>query len=150
MTAKQYLEQLSVLDRMVQEKVDCICLERSNLVYPSCFNSGDRVQTSNVSDRLCDNISKIIMMEQEYDVLVDRYVDLKRDICVKLNMMAYHKHKEILRMRYMERKSIHMIALELKMTDRGCKKAHKRALEEFDKILEKCKIGIDSSPIINI
>lgn len=147
MTSKQYLEQLSTLDRMIQNKLEEIFKIRSTIVLPSCNSNGDRVQTSSSSDRMADVFSKIMVLEQEYDALTDRYNDLRRDVFQKLNMMSYDKHRQILKMKYVECRSIRQISMKLHMTDRGCKKAHKRALEEFYKIMEKCKIGIDSSLI---
>ena len=143
--AKQYLEQILTLDGMIQNKLDEIFRLRSSIIMPSCQKNGDKVQTSVPSDRMADAISVIIGLEREYDVLICRYNDLRRDIFQKLSMMSYDKYRQILKMKYVDGKSIRRIAYELKMTERGCKKAHKRALEEFYIIMEKCKIGIDNS-----
>ena len=145
MTPKQYLDQLLTLDRMIQNKLEEIFKLRSTVIMPSCKSDGDRVQTSGSSDRMADFFSKIVEIEKEYDVLINSYNELKREIFQKLNLMSYYKYREIIKMRYVDGKSIRQISARLKMTDRGCKKAHKRALEEFGKIMEKCKIGIDSS-----
>ena len=51
-----------------------------------------------------------------------------------IRMIKSERHREILFKKYLEQKSLYEIAEELGMTDRGCKKAHKRALEEFEKI----------------
>ena len=127
MTAKQYLEQLSTLDRMLSVRVTA-----SN---PSCSMDGERVQTSMSADKMADIVAKIIMLEEECDTLQDRYADLRRTIITKTNMLS-GKHKDIIRKRYIEKKSIHTIAQEIGITDRGLKKAHKRALEEFTKIIQ--------------
>lgn len=135
MTAKQYLEQLSTLDRMLSEKLDQIYRLRNTASNPSCYIGGERVQTSMSGDRMADIVAKIVMLEEECDTLQDRYADLRRTIITKTNMLS-GKHKDIIRKRYIEKKTIHAIAQDIGMTDRGLKKAHKRALEEFTKIMQ--------------
>ena len=135
MTAKQYLEQLSTLDRMLSDKLDQIYQLRITASNPSCCIDGERVQTSISKDRMADIVAKIIMLEEECDTLQDRYADLRRTIITKTNMLT-GKHKDIIRKRYIEKKSIHAIAQDVGITDRGLKKAHKRALEEFTKIMQ--------------
>lgn len=147
MNAKQYLSQLSTLERMIQNNIDEIYLLRTAAINQSSYKDGERVQTSISSDRMADIISKIIMLEEECDTLQDRYADLKRKIIMQTNMLSHDRHKDIIRMRYIQKLSIHNIAMKYGITDRGCKKAHKRALEEFNKVMEKCKIGLDSTPI---
>lgn len=135
MTAKQYLEQLSTLDRMLSEKLDIIYQLRVTASNPSCSMDGERVQTSMSADKMADIVAKIIMLEEECDTLQDRYADLRRTIITKTNMLT-GKHKDIIRKRYIEKKTIHAIAQDIGMTDRGLKKAHKRALEEFTEIMQ--------------
>lgn len=147
MNAKQYLSQLSTLERMIQNNIDEIYVLRTSLSYPSSFKESERVQTSIESDRISSIITKIMMLEEECDTLQDRYADLKRKIIMQTNMLQQEKHKEIIRLKYIRNYSIHSIAIKYGITDRGCKKAHKRALDEFGKVMEKCKIGLDSSPI---
>ena len=147
MNAKQYLSQLSTLERMIQNNIDEIYLLRTAASNPSSYKDGERVQTSTSQDRMADIISKIVMLEEECDTLQDRYVDLKRKIIMQTNMLPNSKHKDLIRMKYIQNLSIHSISIRFGITDRGCKKAHKRALEEFNKVMEKCKIGLDSTPI---
>lgn len=136
MTAKSYLGQLSKLDKKIQDTLYEIYRLRAIASSTATYNmNGDRVQTSFNSDKIGDIVSRIVELEEEADRLTDEFADLKTDIYMKLNLLERYRHKEILRKKYIENKSIYTIAYELGMSDRGCKKAHKRALEEFEKIL---------------
>lgn len=136
MTAKSYLEQLSKLDKNIQDTLYEIYRLRTIASSTATYNmNGDRVQTSFNSDKIGDIVTRIVELEEEADRLTDEFADLKTDIYMKLNLLERYRHKEILRKKYIENKSIYTIAYELGMSDRGCKKAHKRALEEFEKLL---------------
>lgn len=136
MVAKQYLEQLSKLDKNIQDTLYEIYRLRTIASSTATYNiNGDRVQTSFNSDKIGDIVTRIVELEEEADRLTDEFADLKTDIYMKLNLLERYRHKEILRKKYIENKSIYTIAYELGMSDRGCKKAHKRALEEFEKII---------------
>ena len=148
MDTKQYLSQIERLDKMIQNKLSEIYQLKTMACSVTVSNDGERVQTSSDKDRLGSTVAKIVDLEKETDMLVDRFVDLKKEIMSIISMIKSEKHREILFKKYFEQKSIYAIAEELGMTDRGCKKAHKRALEEFEKIKNTIySTTIDSSPL---
>lgn len=134
MVTKQYLSQIERLDKMIQNKLSEIYQLKTMACSVTVSNDGERVQTSSDKDRLGSTVAKIVDLEKETDGLVDRFIDLKKEIMSIISMIKSEKHREILFKKYFEQKSLYAIAEELGMTDRGCKKAHKRALEEFEKI----------------
>ena len=146
MVTKQYLGQIERLDKMIQNKLSEIYQLKTMACGVTVSNDGERVQTSSDKDRLGSTVAKIVDLEKETDRLVDRFIDLKKEIMSIISMIKSEKHREILFKKYFEQKSIYAIAEELGMTDRGCKKAHKRALEEFEKNKNTIySISIDSS-----
>ena len=148
MVTKEYLGQLERLDKMIQNKLSEIYQLKTMACSVTVSNDSERVQTSADKDRLGSTVAKIVDLEKETDRLVDRFVDLKKEIMSIISMIKSEKHREILFKKYFEQKSIYAIAEELGMTDRGCKKAHKRALEEFEKIKNTIySTTIDSSPL---
>lgn len=148
MVTKQYLGQIERLDKMIQNKLSEIYQLKTMACSVTVSNDGERVQTSSDKDRLGSTVAKIVDLEKETDRLVDRFIDLKKEIMSIISMIKSEKHREILFKKYFEQKSIYAIAEELGMTDRGCKKAHKRALEEFEKIKNTIySTTIDSSPL---
>ena len=148
MVTKQYLSQIERLDKMIQNKLSEIYQLKTMACSVTVSNDSERVQTSSDKDRLGSTVAKIVDLEKETDRLVDRFIDLKKEIMSIISMIKSEKHREILFKKYFEQKSIYAIAEELGMTDRGCKKAHKRALEEFEKIKNTIySTTIDSSPL---
>lgn len=134
MDTKTYLNQISRLDRMIENKLSELAEIKTMAFGVPALNDEERVQTSGDKDRIGNAVAKIIDMEKEIDELVDRFVDLKKDILQMVSMLESKRHKQIILKKYFEYESIYTISGELGMSDRGCKKAHKRALEEFEKI----------------
>ena len=148
MDTKQYLQQIERLDKMIQNKLSEIYQLKTMACNVTVSNDSERVQTSSDKDRLGSTVAKIIDLEKETDRLVDSFIDLKKETMLIIRMIKSERHREILFKKYLEQKSLYEIAEELGMTDRGCKKAHKRALEEFEKIKNTIySTTIDSSPL---
>ena len=148
MDTKQYLSQIERLDKMIQNKLSEIYQLKTMACSVTISNDSERVQTSSDKDRLGSTVAKIIDLEKETDRLVDSFIDLKKETMLIIRMIKSERHREILFKKYLEQKSLYEIAEELGMTDRGCKKAHKRALEEFEKNKNTIySISIDSSPL---
>lgn len=146
MDTKQYLSQIERLDKMIQNKLSEIYQLKTMACSVTVSNDSERVQTSSDKDRLGSTVAKIIDLEKETDKLVDSFIDLKKETMLIIRMIKSERHREILFKKYLEQKSLYEIAEELGMTDRGCKKAHKRALEEFEKNKNTIySISIDSS-----
>lgn len=146
MDTKQYLQQIERLDKMIQNKLSEIYQLKTMACNVTVSNDSERVQTSSDKDRLGSTVAKIIDLEKETDKLVDSFIDLKKETMLIIRMIKSERHREILFKKYLEQKSLYEIAEELGMTDRGCKKAHKKALDEFEKIKNTIySIDIDSS-----
>lgn len=132
MEIKEYLKQVKQLDLMIQDKLSEISqfkhLATSTTIAPKEVN----VKSSGDKDRMGTIVAKIVDLEREADCLVDAFVDLKNEIYSAISMMTDTRHKYILVHKYIKYKNIYTIAQELNITDRWCKKEHKRALEEFE------------------
>lgn len=147
METKQYLCQISRLDRQIQNKLSEIYQLKTMACNITTSNDKERVQRSGGKDKVGSVVSEIVDMEHEVDGMIDQFVDLKKEILQMISILEKQRHKQILFKKYFEYKSIYTIAKELEMSDRGCKKAHKRALEEFEKIKNTIySISLDSSP----
>lgn len=137
MTTKEYLNQISRLNRMINNKLVEIQQLRDLACSISAINLEDRVQSSPDFDKIGSKMAKIDELERELDETIDSYADIKNRIIEQILMMKSEKHKEILLDKYINFKSISEIAADFNMTERGCKKAHKKAIEEFEEIKEQ-------------
>ena len=135
MDTKQYLNQISRYDRMINNKLSEISQLRELTMSIQAVSYEEKTGPVNKkTDKIGNAFCKIEEMEEKLDKLIDEYVDLKREIMLIISMVKSERHREILSKKYIELKSIYEIAEELGITDRGCKKAHKKALDEFEKI----------------
>lgn len=133
METKQYLGQIKRLDRMIQNKLAEIYQLKTMACSITIEPKEDKIQTSSDKDKIGTTVAKIVDLENEVDNLVDELANLKSSVLNIIKQIDRESYREILCMKYFEGKSIYEIAGILNMTDRGCKKAHKRALEELEK-----------------
>jgi hypothetical protein len=134
MTTKDYLNQINRLNMLINNKLLEISQYRELSCSISAVKNEEKVMTSPNQDKIGTNIAKIDEMERKLDEIIDDYIALKEKIKQQINKLPKEKHKIILYEKYIKFKSISEISKKMDMTDRGCKKAHKKALEEFEKI----------------
>jgi DNA-directed RNA polymerase specialized sigma24 family protein len=134
MTTKDYLNQINRLNMLINNKLLEISQYRELSCSISAVKNEEKVMTSPNQDKIGTNIAKIDEMERKLDEIIDNYIALKEKIKQQINKLPKEKHKIILYEKYIKFKSISEISKKMDMTDRGCKKAHKKALEEFEKI----------------
>lgn len=134
MTTKDYLNQINRLNMLINNKLTEIAQYKELSCSISAVKNEEKVMTSPNQDKIGTNIAKIDEMERKLDEIIDDYIALKEKIKQQINKLPKEKHKIILYEKYIKFKSISEISKKMDMTDRGCKKAHKKALEEFEKI----------------
>lgn len=134
MTTKDYLNQISRLNRMINNKLTEILQLKELSCSISTVRNEEKVKSSSDLDRIGSSYAKIDEMERNLDKVIDEYADKKKLIIKQIMKLENKKHQRILYEKYIKFKSISEISKKLDMTDRGCKKAHKKALEEFEKI----------------
>lgn len=142
MTTKEYLLSVKRLDNMINDKLDEIYRIKTRATSITKPYDRERVDGSSDIYKAGNEVVDIVEMEKDVDLLTDILIDTKRNvmaICTQLNP----KHADIIIKHYIEYKSISTITEECKYKGiRGCKKAHKRAVEEFEKIFSNTKYCI--------
>ena len=141
MTTKDYLNQISRLNRMINNKLSEISQLRELSHSISAVKNEERVMSSSDPDKIGTTYAKIDEMECNLDKMIDEYIEKKNLSIGQIDGIENEKLKKILYLHYIEFISIDKIANILKMTRRGCQKAHGRALIKFEKILEKDNIN---------
>ena len=134
MDTKQYLSQISRLDRMIKNKMTELA-EFKELAYGlSAINNEERVQSTPDFDKMSGKIAKIVDMENKIDSLIDEYVDKKNLIVSQIDSIENETYYEILFSRYIAKKTFEKIADEMSYSWRQIIRLHGRALQEFEKI----------------
>ena len=98
----------------------------------------DRVSSSGTGDAPFVNpVLKIVMLEQEINAEIDKYVDLKRKITGEIQSLQDPQFIKVLFKRYVEYKGFDKIAAELKCSERNVYTIHGQALKDFtEKVLK--------------
>ena len=133
MDTKQYLQQISRLDRMINNKLAEISQLRELAMSVSAVKSEERVQTTPNFDKIVTTYCKIEEMEEKLDKLIDEFVDKKNLIISQIDKIENETYYEILFARYIEKKTFEKIADEMTYSWRQVIRLHGRALQEFEK-----------------
>lgn len=133
MTTKEYLGQISLLNRMINNKLTEIAQLKDMAVSISATQSGERVQTTPNFDKIGTKYAKIDEMERKIDGMVDELVDKKEKIIQQIDSMEDENTYNILFARYIEKKTFEVIATEMKYSWRQVVRLHGTALKQFEK-----------------
>lgn len=139
MTAKEYLQQLERADVIIEQKMkeQADFEELSKCVLAIDYGK-DRVSSSGTGDAPFVNpVLKIVMLEQEINAEIDKYVDLKRKITGEIQSLQDPQFIKVLFKRYVEYKGFDKIAVELECSERNVYTIHGQALKDFtEKVLK--------------
>lgn len=139
MTAKEYLQQLERADVIIEQKMkEQADLEELSKCVRAIDHGKDRVSSSGTGDAPFVNpVLKIVMLEQEINAEIDKYVDLKRKITGEIQSLQDPQFIKVLFKRYVEYKGFDKIAVELECSERNVYTIHGQALKDFtEKVLK--------------
>ena len=133
MTTKDYLNQISRLNRMINNKLSEISQLRELACSVSAIRNEEKVQTSPKADSIGTAISKIDEMERDIERTIDKYTKKKNLIISQIEGMDDELHYNVLFSRYIEKKTFEVIATEMSYSFRNIIRIHGRALKEFER-----------------
>jgi hypothetical protein len=129
---KEYLQQIGRYDRLINNKLVELAQYRSMACSVSAVKNDERVQSSPSYDTMDKIVSKIEQMENEIDMLVDRYIDNKQIIISQIDSMSDEMTYQILFSRYVEQKTFEKMAIEMNYCYKQIIRIHGKALQEFE------------------
>lgn len=132
METKQYLSQISRLDRMIKNKISEISQLRELLMSVSAVSVDEKVQTSPNFDKIGSSFCKISEMEDNLNLLIDEYVKKKNEIISQIESIEDEISYEILFARYIEKKTFERIATDINYSFRNTTRLHGKALKLFE------------------
>ena len=136
MTAKEYLKQIRKANIMInykQRQLDELRELCTSITSP--INS-DKVQTSGVSDKIGDTVSKIIDLQNIINSDIDRLVDLKQEIMAVIDKLDA-TYLQLIYLRYFEFQTWEQIACEMNYSCPWIWKLHGEALQKVSEILQQ-------------
>ena len=132
METKQYLGQISRLDRMIKNKISEISQLRELSMSISAITIEEKVQTSPNFDKIGNSCCKISEMEEKLNILIDEYVKKKNEIISQIENIEDEISYEILFARYIEKKTFERIATDINYSFRNTTRLHGKALRIFE------------------
>ena len=140
MTAKNYLEQISLknarINNLIKDKENMLQL----LYSLSCASSDERVQSSPNLDRIGTIYAKVDAKEREITERIDELVDFRSQVTSEINALDDRRYIIVLHKRYVQMESFREVANDLGYDYRHVTRLNKQALQCFDcKYQEKLK-----------
>lgn len=132
MTTKDYLNQISRLNRMINNKLTEITQLRELSCSISAIRNEEKVKLSSDPDKIGSTYAKIDEMERNLDKTIDEYTDKKNLIIGQIDGIEDEDYYNILFSRYIEKKTFEVIATEMNFSYRNVTRLHGRALKAFE------------------
>lgn len=133
MTTKDYLNQISRLNRMINNKLVEIAQLRELSCSISAVKNEERVLSSSDPDKTGNAYAKIDEMERKLDKMIDEYVNKKNLIISQIDSIEDEDCYNVLFSRYIENKTFEVIATEMNYCWRQIIRIHGKALKRFEK-----------------
>lgn len=136
MEAKVYLGQLEKLEVMINNKL----IEKEqwrDLALNIVSNlDGERVQSSGNKSRMATAIEKCILVEEEIDILVDRLIDMKREVIATIEKLDKAAEYRVIHAKYIQNKELEEIAEDMNTSYTNITTLHGRALKSLQGVLD--------------
>lgn len=133
MKTKDYLSQVSRLNKMINNKLSEISQLRELSVSISAIGNDEKVQTSPNFDKIGTAIAKIDELENNLEKMIDEYLVKRERIIAQIDTMEEESVYQILFSRYIEKKTFEKIATEMEYSWRQIVRLHGKALQQFEK-----------------
>lgn len=132
MTTKDYLNQISRLNRMINNKLVELAQLKELACSISAVSNEERVMTTPNFDKIGTKQVKIDEIERNIDAMVDDYI-IKRDkIISQIDSMEDENVYNVLFSKYIEKKTFEVIATEMNYSWRQTIRLHGIALKRFE------------------
>ena len=133
LTARQYLEQLQELDNNINQNLERLEeMKHSAAGVRGIDYAAERVQSSCVGNKLCNDVTRYMSLDVEINEEIDRFVDAKNQIIAEIRGLHVKNYIQVLFKVYVQFKSLKVSAAEMKMSYQYVRILHKNALAAFE------------------
>lgn len=130
-TKKEYLRQYKYLDNRINRQLEEIQRLKS-LAEKITPTYSDMPKSHNEQNQIQSAVEKIMILEHELDVLIDKYIDLRREIENKISAVDDLKLQDILKYRYIDGLTFEAIAIKMNYSYMQICRLHGQALNKFE------------------
>ena len=138
MKAKEYLQQVEKLDKLIENKLVEIQQWKAIATGTTAHSEGDRVQASGSQQKMADAVCRYVAIEEEIDRYIDKLVDIKQDVIRTIEQLPAIEY-DVLHQIYIQGKTLDDVAARYDKTYSWATTVHGRALKKVQYILDQRK-----------
>lgn len=140
MKAQDFLRQVRKLDLQIQNKLIEKQQWRDVALGITANMDGERVQSSGAKSKMADAINKCIDVEAEIGCLVDKLIEVKKEVIQTIELLDSPTEYDVLHRRYIQFLSLQEIADHYRKDYGWATTTHGRALKSLQSILDKKRL----------
>ena len=138
MRAKDYLLQISKIDRMITNKIAEVEHWKSVAAGTGTYSDSDRVQSSGSKQKMADAVVRYVAIEEEINQAIDLLVDKKQEVIRTIEQLNENEY-DILHKIYVQGVTFQEIAADMEKSYSWVTSVHGRALSNLQRILNERK-----------
>lgn len=135
MRAKDYLNQISKIDRLIENKFAEMEHWKAIATGTTAYSEGDRVQSTGSKEKMADAVARYLDMEGEINADIDRLIDKKQEVISTIEQLNVDEY-DILHKIYVQFKTFQEVAAEKGKSYSWVTSKHGRGLANLQRILE--------------
>lgn len=135
MRAKEYLSQISKIDRIIQNKIVEMKHWKAIATSTTVSTEGERVQSSGSKEKMADAVCRYMDMQTEINDDIDRLIDTKQEIISTIEQLNVDEY-DVLHKIYVQFKTFQEVAAEKGKSYSWVTSKHGRGLANLQRILE--------------
>lgn len=132
MTTKDYLNQISYYNKIIDNKLIEITQYKELSYSISAVVNEERVMSSSDPDKTGCGYVRLEQMEESLDKLIDKYIDVKNKIIEQIEQINNEDYYTVLLLRYVRKFTFEKIANETDWCWRQVHRIHAKALQAFE------------------
>lgn len=134
--AQIYLEQVEKLDSVIKNKLIEKQQWKDIAMGITANMEGERVQSTGAKSKMANAVAKCVDIEAEIDDLIDRLIDLKKEVTATIEQLQSPTEYNLLHMRYIQFIPLKDIAERWHTEYTNVTTAHGKALKKIQEIME--------------
>jgi hypothetical protein len=135
--AQEFLRQVRKLDLQITNKLIEKQQWKDIALGITANMDGERVQSSGGKSKMANAVEKCVDMEAEIDGLVDKLIDVKKEVIHTIEQLDSPTEYDVLHRRYIQFLSLQEIADHYRKDYGWATTTHGRALKSLQEILDK-------------
>lgn len=135
MRAKDYLNQISKIDRLIENKIAEMEHWKAIATGTTAYSECDRVQSTGSMEKMADAVARYLDMEGEINADIDRLIDKKQEVISTIEQLNVDEY-DILHKIYVQFKTFQEVAAEKGKSYSWVTSKHGRGLANLQRILE--------------